>query len=314
MHADHPGLVRLQDPDHALTATFAPGAGMIGVSLQHRGEELLGQRRGLQAYLDAGKTMGIPFLHPWANRLGAQAFSVAGVQVAIPGDAAQVRTDPNGLPIHGLLAASPAWRVEPPVAEQGDVRPQLVASLLFGEDQPGLLGLFPFPHEIELAVALAGGRLTVRTTIVPTSDRPVPLAFGFHPYLTLPGVEREAWGVELPPMRHRPVGADGLPVGATEDVPGRAFTLGEETFDDGYDRLEDGAQFALSGGGRRIVVRLHAGYPAAQLFAPAEDPVFCVEPMAAPTNALVTGDGLRFAEPGAPRTASFSIEVLDTAS
>ena len=44
---------------------------MIGTSLSDDGVELLGQRRGLDAYVTNGKTMGIPILYPWANRLSA---------------------------------------------------------------------------------------------------------------------------------------------------------------------------------------------------------------------------------------------------
>ena len=40
------------------------------------GVELLSQRRGLQAYVSDGKTMGIPFLHPWANRWSANEVMV----------------------------------------------------------------------------------------------------------------------------------------------------------------------------------------------------------------------------------------------
>ena len=35
-----------------LVAVFVPEAGMICCSLRHRGEELLGQRNGLRAYVD----------------------------------------------------------------------------------------------------------------------------------------------------------------------------------------------------------------------------------------------------------------------
>ena len=60
---------RLQDEEEALEATFVPGAGMLCCSLRHRGEELLAQNAGLAAYAERGKTMGIPLLYPWANRL-----------------------------------------------------------------------------------------------------------------------------------------------------------------------------------------------------------------------------------------------------
>ena len=38
--------------DAGLEATFAPGVGMVGCSLRHHGEELLGQRGGLRKYIE----------------------------------------------------------------------------------------------------------------------------------------------------------------------------------------------------------------------------------------------------------------------
>src|SRR5689334_15343943 len=94
-----------------LAATFVPRLGMIGASLEHRGEELLGQRNGLAAYEAKGSTMGIPLLYPWANRLAGLEYEAAGRQVTIDPDSPRVRLDPNGLPIHGLLAANAHWEV-----------------------------------------------------------------------------------------------------------------------------------------------------------------------------------------------------------
>ena len=62
-------IVRLRSEGGELEAAFAPEAGLVGCSLTHRGEELLGQRKGLEEYARSGSTFGIPFLHPWANRL-----------------------------------------------------------------------------------------------------------------------------------------------------------------------------------------------------------------------------------------------------
>src|SRR5437763_16767175 len=92
-----------------LTATFVPQLGMIGASLTHKGEELLGQRNGLPAYEAKGSTMGIPLLYPWANRLSALNCEAAGKRIDLDPDSSYVRLDPNGLPIHGLLAANPPW-------------------------------------------------------------------------------------------------------------------------------------------------------------------------------------------------------------
>jgi hypothetical protein len=50
------------------------------------------------------------------------------------------------------------------------------------------------------------------------------------------------------------------------------------------------------------------GYPAAQIFAPNNDDVVGIEPMAAPTNALRKG-GYSVAVPGRPAVAKFTIRA-----
>src|SRR5437773_4297700 len=90
--------VELRDEAAALEATFIPGAGMICCSVRHRGQELLAQNDGVAAYARHGKTMGIPLLFPWANRLAAFDYALADRTVAIPHDPAQIAVDDNGLP------------------------------------------------------------------------------------------------------------------------------------------------------------------------------------------------------------------------
>ena len=84
---------------------LVPGAGMVGCSLRHRGEELLGQRRGLRAYVADRATMGIPLLYPWANRV-AHMRSHAGREVAIDPEATPLHRDADGLAMHGLLGGA----------------------------------------------------------------------------------------------------------------------------------------------------------------------------------------------------------------
>ena len=274
---------------------------MIGISLNDSGVQLLGQRGGLDAYVAAGKTMGIPILYPWANRLGGNTYTAEGATVTLTAGENGVRPDPNGLPIHGVLAAYPGWRI---VAESAG---ELTAELDFGSD-PALLASFPFPHLVAVTVRLSDRTLTVRTAVTATSDRAVPLCFGFHPYLRLPDVARAQWIIEIPPLRHLSLDERGLPTGQTSLQSATTEPLGDKAFDDGYDGVVDGAVFALSGGGRRIEVRFDQGYPAAQIFAPVGEDVVCFEPMAAPTDALRRGD-YRVAQPGESAVARFSIRV-----
>jgi len=225
--------VTLRDPSSALSAVYVPGAGMLATSLSDGGTELLGQRRGLDAYVSAGKTMGIPLLYPWANRLSAKTYDVDGETVTLARDGYGMRPDNNGLPIHGLLAAYPGWRAQQVSAQK------LTAELDFGAHEE-LRESFPFPHLIELTVELSDRTLAVSTTVTPTSDMAVPLVYGYHPYLQLPDVPRPEWRIEMAKMRHLILDATGIPTGASADWPATAEPLGDKVFDDGFDQVADG--------------------------------------------------------------------------
>ena len=69
--------------DGDLRAAIVPAAGMIGCSLRHRGDELLVQRGGLDAWRGTGRSFGLPLLHPWANRLRDWRYAAAGRAVSI---------------------------------------------------------------------------------------------------------------------------------------------------------------------------------------------------------------------------------------
>lgn len=293
--------VTLSDPSSSLTATYVPDVGMICTSLADGAVEYLGQRRGLQAYVADGKTMGIPILYPWANRLSANHYRAGDTVVDVSPGVNGVRADAHGAPMHGVLAANPDWQV----VEKSENT--LVASLSWDSD-PRLLATFPFPHRLTMAVTLADRTLTVATTVAPIADRSVPLCYGYHPYVTIPGVPREDWQLQTPAMRHLPVDERGLPTGESEEWPGGASRLGSTELDDGFDDVDEGAAFALSGGDHRVTVTFEQGYSAAQLFAPGSDSVVGIEPMTAPTDALHRGN-YKMAAPGSPETATFSISV-----
>jgi galactose mutarotase-like enzyme len=300
--------VRVLRSPAGLEAAFAPGVGMIGCSLRHEGEELLGQRGGLAKYADTGSSMGIPLLHPWANRLHGLEYEVEGIGVRLDPDRSPVRLDGNGLPIHGLVTASRYWEVTRAAA--GSDAATLSARLAFS-DHPELLAGFPFPHELLVEVRLAGEALSLRTTLRPTAEAAVPVAFGYHPYLRLPGQPREAWEVTLPVRSHAVLDDRGIPTGATEDVSVPSAPLGERVYDDLYPGLVGAPVFVVEGRQRRLEVRFEQGYPVAQVYAPEGQDFICFEPMTAPTDALARGGpDLPLAEPGSEFTAGFSIAVL----
>ena len=289
-----------------LEATYAPEAGMVCCSLRHHGTELLGLNKGLRAYRESGSTMGIPLLHPWANRLGDWTYEALSERVDLRAVEEIIHRDEHGLPIHGTLPA--AWRVL-------DLRTDGEAASVSAELEPGLdpvfASAFPFPHRIRLEAEVLGATLRIRTTVVATTDAPVPVAFGFHPYFSLAGLPRAAWEIELPLHRHVAVDDRAIPTGDHEPVEPYAGPLGERVYDDGYDRLAERPVFALTGAGRRIEVAFETGFPVAQVFAPHGKDVVCFEPMTARTNALATG-GFPVATPDAPYEATFSVRITST--
>jgi galactose mutarotase-like enzyme len=302
-----PALTLESEAAGGLVAVFVPEAGMVCCSLRHRGEELLGQRGGLTKYVGAGSTMGIPFLHPWANRLGASEFEVAGREVNLELEGLHLKRDAAGLPMHGLLTAARGWKVERHAEVDGGG--VLAASFDFGA-HPLLVEAFPFPHVVEIEATLIGAELTIETTVRATGEASVPIAFGFHPYLRLPGVPRSEWVLGAPVRERLLLDARMLPTGGREGVEIEPGPLGDRLFDDAFLAPPNGEPFVLNGGGRRLELRLGPGYPFTQIYAPADTDAVAIEPMTVPTNALVTaGPGLPMVEPRTPFAANFAIAV-----
>jgi galactose mutarotase-like enzyme len=307
--------VILTSRDDTLEATFLPRLGMVCCSLRHHGEQLLALRGGPAAYAERGSSFGIPLLHPWANRLSGWDYVAGGRHVQIDRDSPVVHVDAaTGLPIHGLLTACPDWVIAPSVADSQVA--ELSAELDFA-GHPALLAGFPFPHSVAFHARLLPTHLTIALTVTPTAG-PVPIAFGFHPYLSLPGAERQSWSVELPVVRRALLDDRGLPTGADESLdPGElSGPLGDRGFDDSFDRLAPAPPgqplaFSVADDRRRLSVEFVDGYTVAHVFAPSRANFICFEPMTAPVDALTSGRGLRWVAPGARFTAEFAIRVTD---
>lgn len=296
------------------SVSFATNAGMVGTSLRHRGEELLGQRGGLGPYRDAGKTFGIPLLAPWANRLAVTEFE--GTQLTLDGTP-HVHPDENRLPIHGLLAGSPDWEVTvcEAVEDGEEAGAWLVAQLEFGPERVDFAA-FPFEHRLEVAVHVVGHSVSITTSIAATGDQVVPVAFGWHPYFSPPGADRQDWTLSKPFTHHVELDERNVPTGEVVREPVDVVVLGDpadggHTFDDLYCDVAEGTQAWLDGGRRRITVSYDNGYPFAVLYAPAGDSLVAIEPMTAATDPLSGHFTLNTVADDATYSAQFSIIVTD---
>jgi galactose mutarotase-like enzyme len=253
--------------------------------------------------------MGIPLLHPYANRLSRDRFDLGQREVDLARAGERVARDPNGLAIHGLLAGTPGWEIA--AREAGADGARLAARYDAGAHQE-VAAAFPFPHVIALELSLEDATLSIRTRVEPTGDVAVPISYGFHPYLRLPDVPRSDWEIRVPVREQVILDERNLPTGERRSVSVESGPLGDRTFDDVYSGVEAGTVFSVAGGGRRIEVEFEDGYPIAVVYAPDNDDVVCFEPMTAPTNAMVDGaPELRFVDPGDSQSAAWSLRIVE---
>jgi galactose mutarotase-like enzyme len=276
-------------------AVFLPGLGMLGASLTKEGTELLSLHGGVDAYR-GGHTTGMPLLAPWANRLSQLRFRAAGVNVDLNG--VPLHTGADGLPRHGTMGARSGWQLV-------GVKPNAFVAR-FAYDTPELLAAFPFPHELEVDASLSARGLRVTTRVRPLRRRAVPVAFGWHPYFKVGGA-RSRWKLRLPERTAIGLDERGIPTGGIELRPAENEPLGKRAFDDLFALGED-RRFALEGGGRRIELRFDERYPYLQVYAPPGESFIAIEPMAAPTDALVQG-GAPVVKPGEDFAASFIVSA-----
>jgi galactose mutarotase-like enzyme len=308
------GAFTLRGARGGIEATFIPGLGMVCCSLREDGQQLLALRGGSAAYADRGSSFGIPLLHPWANRLSGWSYDAGGRHVAIdPGSPVAHRDAGTGLPMHGLLTASRYWNVVD-AASAGDVA-ELSAELDFAA-HPALLAGFPFPHRLELHVSVRATRLSIRLALTPSGSDPVPISFGFHPYLRLPGSDRRTWAVELPVRRRAVLDGRGIPTGelALLEFGALSGQLGDRALDDSFEELEAPrpgrpVTFSVADDNRRMSLEFVTGYTVAHVFAPSGSDFICFEPMTAPVDALTSGRGLPWVDPGSTFTAEFALNV-----
>jgi aldose 1-epimerase len=284
-----------------LAATILPDRGMLIASLRHCGVELLRRIDNLDEAAKAGSTAGIPLLYPWANRLSGMSYRFAGREVSLDRASPLLHFDSNGLPIHGVPWSKLAWSV---TAQRSDR-----VAAMFDWTGRDLEAIFPFPHRLEMEMALAPNDLTVTVKVIAANAGPVPVSFGFHPYLGIADVARANWRLRLPAMRRLAFDGRRIPTGAESPFGPFDEELGDRDLDDGFALAGECATLSVVGGGRRISIMLGSGYTHAQVYAPRGKDLIALEPMTAPTNALVGGRGLRSVALGESFSASFSVVV-----
>ena len=301
-------VVRLADAAHRIEVSICPSAGNIAYDMKVNGHPILMAPPSLAEWKAKPSQAGIPFLAPWANRLDGDAYWANGKKFLLNPDAVNLRRDPNGQPIHGLVLFAADWQIVKLHADAGAA--EVVSRLEFWR-HPEWMAQFPFAHTIEMTHRLSGGVLEVRTSIENQSREAMPLVIGFHPWYQIPDCPRDQWTVHLPVREHYTLSAKLTPTGETTpvDLPDPTPLAGRQ-LDDVFGGVNSADEFWVEGHGRRISVRYGPKYPIAVVYAPQTRNVVCFEPMTGITNGFNLAHagvykGLQSIAPGAVWSESF---------
>jgi aldose 1-epimerase len=283
-------IVRLTDALREIQVSIAPSIGNRACELSVCGANALYFPFDNPAEIEGSRHLnGIPFLAPWANRM-PEGFHANGKYYGFNKGLDSIRLDQNGIPIHGLLTASPFWQVAELAA---DAESAHATSRLEFWRHPDLMANWPFAHDYEMTYRLSGGVLEVSLTVINRSLEPMPLAVGFHPYFQLPGVAMDDAIARIPVLRH--IETDSRLVATGETTPvnfGDRLPMKDHRFDDGFTGLIRGADghavFSIEDAAekKKIEVTFGPAYQVAIVYAPPGQNYICFEPMTAVTNGV----------------------------
>jgi aldose 1-epimerase len=234
-------------------------------------------------------------LVPYSNRIGYAHFSWDGKPVDL---APNFRPEPHA--IHGV-----GWKCSWAVASHADATATLHLSHVADRH-------WPWPFDAEQKITLGDGALTLTLRATNRADRPVPLAFGHHPYFD----QDDAW------MRFAAdavwmTGDDALP---TINVKprgqfdfGTAGSVSGRNIDHCYSGVEGGAAITWENRSRCLHIATHPPLPAAVVYIPEGGDAFCFEPVPHINNALnlpCQTPAMPVLQPGETRETTLTLQAL----
>ncbi len=282
-------IVRLTDTARNIQVSVVPSIGNNAYEMLVNGKNVFWTPFANLAEFKAKPALcANPFLAPWANRIDKDSYFVNGRSYGFNLELGNLRRDPNGRPIHGLLLFSDAWEV---VSLKADSTGAEVTSRLEYWRHPALMAQFPFAHTIEMTYRLKDGGLEVETAIENHAAEPMPVAIGYHPYFRLHDSPRDQWKVHLAARERMVLSELLIPTGERKpvDLPD-PVSLATTQLDDVFGGLvrdaSGRAAFSVTGKREKLSVVYGPKYNVAVVYAPPGREFICFEPMAAVTNAF----------------------------
>ncbi|WGS51896.1 aldose 1-epimerase [Paraburkholderia sp. D15] len=210
-------------------------------------------------------------LFPYCNRIRDARFTFDGATIDLAGN------DPRfAHALHGN-----AWRHPWQVGARSDS-----AVELHFEHQPDMrrVGDWPFRYRATQRIALRDGALVITMSAQNLSGRPMPFGMGHHPYYPRTAATRVYAGVQA--MWH--ADADVLPthLGAHPAVDALRTGMPADEFDldNNFANWSREATIAWPDEQRQLTMTADAPFDHMVVFAPANDPQLCVEPVTNTTD------------------------------
>lgn len=280
---------------------LSPDAGCCILSLKLAGHELLaGYSDG--PGLDANRWARGNFLFPFPNRLRDGQLHWKGRTYTFP-----INDPITGNALHGLLMKS-AYLLE----DMEDMGQRGRLCYVVQSDRE--LESYPFAFRVQHAFTLdEKDGFQLDTTVTNMDREPIPVGWGWHPYLQLGGA-CDGWHLRLPPCKWLGVDERMLPTG--KSYPYVQFDelrpIGAEVLDNclALQADEERAEVLLEGPAGRITYWQEAGpggYPFLQVFTHPMRESIALEPMTCAVDGLNTGRGRMILEPGETARASFGL-------
>jgi aldose 1-epimerase len=308
----------LQDAAARSQVWVAPSLGFnvyrFSVELGERSVAVIDPPPALDCLRQSPSGYGTPILFPFAGRIPGGRFTFRGRPYALE------LVDSEGNAIHGFVLNRP-WAVTGSRAspDEGARLAGRIESTAF----PALAGQYPSAFRLEVTYRLRAWTLAMEARAQNTGPEPLPVVFGWHPYLHAPMDHGSSVGgcvIEVPATRRWEL-VDGVATGRLEpieeDLSG-GVSLEGRAFDAVYTGLrpaDGGSRAVLTDTRRSLAVSVEADpqFKNWVVYTPPE-PAVCLEPWTAPPDAINLEErgidaGLIVLEPGEARSWTVRLAV-----
>ncbi len=212
--------------------------------------------------------------------------------------------------LHGFL-----WRQ--PFEEKARIISTDSASILLTHEYKSAHKAYPFNYEMELEFKLSPASFACTTRIVNTSEVPIPIGDGWHPYFKT-GSQIDLLKLRLPANRRMEMDKTLIPTGtyySSAFFP-ESGRIAQQVLDDCFELSgdEDIAETELCDEDKDITIKIwqrmqDKGYRYIQVFIPPDRKSIAIEPMTCAPNAFNTQKGLIILAPKEKVKFSFGVKL-----